>query len=189
MDELNFLPFPVFVTERLKLQRIKPEDEKDIFALRNNESVHAFLDRPIAKTVAEARQSIHKMNDGIADKKWITWAIVLKETNKVIGTICLWNFTKADSKTEIGYELLPIYQGQGLLQEAMVAVLGYGFKNIALNSIEAVLHPDNRKSIQLLEKNGFVKEESNKIAARGDKDVMVVYTLRNLEYVTLSISE
>ena len=189
MDELNFLPFPVFVTEHLNLRRIKPEDEKDIFALRNNESVYAFLDRPMAKTVAEARQFIHKMNDGIADKKWITWAIVLKETNKVIGTICLWNFTKADSKTELGYELSPACQGQGFIQEAIAAVLGYGFKHIALNSIEAVLHPDNRKSIQLLEKSGFTKEESNKVAANDDKNIMVVYSLRNPEYVTLSLSE
>lgn len=181
MNELNFLPFPVLVTERLSLRRIRPEDEHDIFALRSDETIHAFLDRPLAKHVSDARQFIHKINDGIADKKWITWAIVLNETGKLIGTICLWNFISADSKTEIGYEILPTHQGQGLMQEAVAAVIGYGFKHVELDTIKAVIHPDNIKSIQVLEKNGFIKEVNKDVIATDDKNGMVTYILMNEE--------
>ena len=44
------------------------------------------------------------------------------------------------------------------MQEAMAAVLGYGFSAIGLHSVEANVNPDNQASVRLLEKNGFVRE-------------------------------
>lgn len=189
MNELNFIPFPILTTERLSLRRIRPEDEKDIFALLSNERVETFLDRPIAKNIPEARQSIHKMNDQIADRQGITWAIVQNETHKLIGTIGLQKFLKIGSSAEISYALMPAYNGQGLLQEALAAVMEYGFKHIALENIAVVLHPDNVNAIHLLEKNGFVKEVNNNEANIKDKSIgTVVYTLLNHGYLTLSSS-
>lgn len=185
MNELSFIPFPVLLTERLSLQRIKLEDEKDLFALRSNEHINAFLDRPSAKSVAAARQFIHQVNDAIADNKSINWAIVLNETGKLIGTICLWQFVKADSKAEIGYELLPSHQGKGLMQEAIAAVVEYGFKIIELEVIEAEVHVENVKSIQLLEKNGFVKVINNKEDSTDNHNKVVIYKRMNHEYNTI----
>jgi ribosomal-protein-alanine N-acetyltransferase len=44
------------------------------------------------------------------------------------------------------------------MQEAMTVVLEYGFNTIKLHSVEANVNPNNTRSIQLLEKNGFVRE-------------------------------
>jgi ribosomal-protein-alanine N-acetyltransferase len=44
------------------------------------------------------------------------------------------------------------------MQEAMRVVLDYGFKEMNLHSVEANVNPSNTRSIQLLERNGFVRE-------------------------------
>ena len=57
-----------------------------------------------------------------------------------------------------GYALHPDQQGKGLMQEAMTAVLEYGFKIMKLHSIEANVNPNNLSSIKLLVRNNFVRE-------------------------------
>ena len=44
------------------------------------------------------------------------------------------------------------------MQEAVAAVLSYGFSAIKLHSVEANINPANVASKKLLEKNGFVQE-------------------------------
>jgi ribosomal-protein-alanine N-acetyltransferase len=49
-------------------------------------------------------------------------------------------------------------QGKGIMQEALSAVLNYGFELLKLHSVEANVNPNNVSSIKLLERNGFVRE-------------------------------
>ncbi|MEO6548430.1 MAG: GNAT family N-acetyltransferase, partial [Ferruginibacter sp.] len=85
-------------------------------------------------------------------------------------TICLFKFADDNSKAEIGYELLPIYQGKGFMQEAASKVLEFGFQHIGLNSIEAYTHFENQNSTRLLEKLNFKKQSPSKDNA--DKSVI-----------------
>ena len=50
------------------------------------------------------------------------------------------------------------YNGKGYITEAIKAVIAYGFEQMDLHSIEAVIDPDNIASEKVLQKNGFVKE-------------------------------
>jgi ribosomal-protein-alanine N-acetyltransferase len=54
--------------------------------------------------------------------------------------------------------ILPQYNGQGIVTEAIKVVLEYGFEELNMHSIEAVIDPDNVASERVLQKNGFVKE-------------------------------
>jgi len=158
MLELNFNPFPSLSTERLNLRRISDEDDKEIFFLRSDKEMLQFLDRDPAKTIDEARQWIRMISEGIDGNQYITWALALKNDPKLVGTISIWNVKKEHFRAEVGYALHPSFQGRGLMQEAMAIVLDYGFNMINLHSIEANVNPKNERSIQLLEKNDFVRE-------------------------------
>lgn len=116
-----------------------------------------FLGRPLCKSVEEAAQFINKINNGIANNENIYWAVSLKENPKLIGTICLWQFSIEESKAEIGFELLPEYQGKGVIQEAVNSVLDYSFKIMNLYAIEGEVAPGNIKSIKVMERFGFKK--------------------------------
>jgi ribosomal-protein-alanine N-acetyltransferase len=156
MDIINFTPFPNLTTERLNLRQVKIQDDSEVFALRSDKRVNEFLDRLTPVTIDDARKFIEKINDQISKNEVIYWGITLRNDNKLVGTICYWNISKESCRADIGYELHPDFQGKGIMQEAIIRIIDYGFETIKLKVIEADLDADNFKSINLLEKNGFV---------------------------------
>ena len=73
-----------------------------------------------------------------------------------IGTICLWRFVEENASAEIGYELHPDHQSQGILQEALVNILDFAENTLQLKQIDAYIHQDNIASRRLVERNGFL---------------------------------
>ncbi len=155
MVQLKFTPFPDISTERLSLRQLKIEDEIEIFMLRSDKRILKYLDLPITKSIDDARKFIEKINNGIFNNEWMYWGITIKSESKLIGTICLWNISKETFKADIGFVLHPDFQGIGIMQEALVKVVKYGFEIMELNCIDAEVDPKNLKSINLLEKNKF----------------------------------
>ncbi|MFS1511589.1 GNAT family N-acetyltransferase [Chengkuizengella sp. SCS-71B] len=160
MININFTPFPDLSTERLELRQLDITDKYEIFALRSDEKVLEFQEREKLKSIDEASNFISKIKKGISNNEWVFWAITQKVDSKLVGGICLWNISKEFSRADIGFELFPNYQGKGIMQEAITAVIEYGFKNMKLNSIVAFTHMNNSKSITLLKRNNFIKDES-----------------------------
>ena len=122
MTNLKLISFPFLATDRLDLRRMMENDVHDILALRNDDKVNRFIDRPKQLNIEEAANFIDYIKLGSEEGKWIYWAISQKDSSKLIGTICLWNFSNDHTITELGYELLPQYQGQGYMNEAIAAL-------------------------------------------------------------------
>ncbi len=158
MLKLNFKPFPLIKTKRLLLRRITRKDVKEIFFLRSDKRVLHYLDVAPAAAKKVAFEFIKKVQDAIKNGDGITWGISIKNKPNLIGTIGFWRIIKVHYRAEIGYILHPEYWGKGITQEAMTAVIKYGFKQMKLHSVEANVNPYNAASIRLLKKNGFVKE-------------------------------
>lgn len=176
MNQINFLPFPELKTERCTLRQLINEDEKEIFALRSDKKVNKYLDRPPAKTLDDARQFIQRINSSIAENIVIYWAITPHNSNKLSGSICFWNFSEDFYTAEIGFELLPEFQGKGIMQEALASVIEFGFGNLNLKSIEGEVDPNNLRSVKILEKNNFVRKARCNSVENGNSK-MVVYQL------------
>lgn len=154
----DFSNFPVLETERLLLRQIVHEDAPAIFNLRSNSDVMRYLDRPAAKTIEDAHELIGRIERSLENGDGITWGIMLKNDNELIGTAGFWRIVKEHFRAEIGYMLHPAWQGKGLMQEVMDKVLNYGFNTLRLHSVEANVNPANAASIRLLERNNFVRE-------------------------------
>jgi [ribosomal protein S5]-alanine N-acetyltransferase len=186
MLKINFDPFPNLKTERLELRRLKMEDENEIFAIRSDKRMSEYLDRPLYEKIDEARKFINYINNGIAGSEWIYWAVTLKGDPKLIGTICLWQINMKFEKAEIGFELLPDYQGRGLMLEAATKVVEYGFEKMNLGSIEGEVDPKNIKSIKLMEKLNFERiyeiREGDPDAVKELKTVMYGLLKTNASY-------
>jgi ribosomal-protein-alanine N-acetyltransferase len=155
LADRNFTPFPVLKTERLTLRQLVSEDANEIFALRSNNTVNKYLGRKPAQSIDDAKTFIQAIHENILRNDSIYWAITLKDTDKLVGTICLFDFSDDNLKAEIGYELLPGFQGKGVMQEATSKVIDFGLHHIGLNSIEAYTHSENQSSTRLLEKFNF----------------------------------
>ena len=167
---MTFTPFPNLVTERLVLRQLSLQDENEIFFLRSDDRVLEYIDNPKAESVDDARKFIEKINNFLRLDESVLWAICLKGSATLIGTICFWNIEKQDLTAEIGYVLHPDKQGQGIMQEAIQPVIEYGFSEMKLKSIAAHLKVNNIKSLNLLKRNGFV------LTKECDDENYVLYT-------------
>ncbi|MEM6348333.1 MAG: GNAT family N-acetyltransferase, partial [Bacteroidota bacterium] len=94
---MPFHPFPELSTKRLQLRRTLLSDAEAVFFLRSDPAVNALVKRPSPKTLAEAEEFIRLRDQDIENEAILYWSICLKEDPKMIGSICLWNFT-ADKK-------------------------------------------------------------------------------------------
>ncbi|HEX7844236.1 MAG TPA: GNAT family protein [Chitinophagaceae bacterium] len=159
MLELNFHPFPELRTERLLLRKLAMNDVHELFFLRSDESVMQFIDRPRAASVADVEEFIKKISATVEANEGIFWAIALNdEPGKLIGTICYWNISPENYRAETGYVLHPAHWRKGIMKEALLKVIGYGFTVMKLHSIEARTNPANIASAAVLESTGFIKE-------------------------------
>ena len=102
MAAMNFTLFSNLTTERLLLRQMKMEDENEIFFLRSDERTLKYTEVPKALSLDDARKFIEKINSGIPENGWMFWAITLKNKDKLIGTICLWNISEDGLTADIG---------------------------------------------------------------------------------------
>lgn len=158
MLEFNFHPFPELRTERLHLKRMTESDDAQIFALRNDERVMRYIDRPRAQTIDDARVLIELTNETIDRNEGIVWGIYLHSSPLLIGNLGFWRTDRSNHRAEIGYVLLPEYWQQGIISEAVTAVINFGFEKMNLHSIEANVNPANKASIAVIEKAKFKQE-------------------------------
>jgi ribosomal-protein-alanine N-acetyltransferase len=156
MGRINFTPFPVLSTDRLILRQLTESDDLAIFQLRSNEAVNQYIERPVPSHIDEARAFIQKINDAIGRNESVYWSICLSENDGLVGTVCLWNFSDDMTTAELGYELMPAFQGQGIMNESIKAVISYAFETLKFEKLEAFTHKENIQSAKLLLKNNFV---------------------------------
>jgi [ribosomal protein S5]-alanine N-acetyltransferase len=149
--------FPNINTVRLSLRQLSSKDEEAIFDLRSDPEVNKYLGRQPCKFKEEAKSFINKINEVIEKGDAYYWAIVLTETNQLVGTICLYDFSKDNDRCEIGFELRPQFQKQCIMQEAIQSVIDFVFHTLQVSKLKAVTHFENEDSIRLLIKFNFEK--------------------------------
>lgn len=154
----NFTPFKDIETQRLYLRRLTIDDAPEVLALRGNPENMKYVPRPVLKNEDEALKHIKIINDNIDLNLGINWAITVKGNPKMIGLIGHYKINCESFRSEIGYMILPEYSKNGYTTEAVRAMLDYGFDDLKLHSIEAIIDPENKASERVLQKNGFVKE-------------------------------
>lgn len=174
MKNVDISTFPELSTKRLKLRRLNTGDKTEIFAIRSDPEIAKFLNRQPCKSEEEATDFIQSINEGIKKNESYYWAISFKNEQKLMGTICLWNFSKDRKTAEIGFEILPHFQGKGIMREALGEIIRFSFKELNLYYIEGEVDRENKRSIRLLEKNNFkIKDETGN---EKDKET-VIYRL------------
>ncbi|MFN8343701.1 MAG: GNAT family N-acetyltransferase [Spirosomataceae bacterium] len=157
MKSRDFASFPMLTTERLTLRPPLPDDQNAVLALRSDPEVNKYLDRQPSKTLEEALKFINQVNENMQRNHSLYWVIVLTMPPTVVGTVCLFDFSDKKSSCEIGYELMPKFQGQGIMREAVQAVIDYVFRTLKIKNILASAHRSNQNSIKLLTSLRFVK--------------------------------
>ena len=146
---------PEIETERLLLRRLRADDAEDMFEYASDPEVTHYLtwfphpDSRYTRDYLEYLGTRYRVGD------FFDWAITLKESGKMIGTCGFTSFDYTNDSAEMGYVLNPKYRGQGIVPEALRAVLDFGFDNLALHRAEAKFIEGNEASRRVMEKVGM----------------------------------
>lgn len=145
-------------TDRLILRPFKIDDLDDFFDYASVEGVGERAGWSHHKTKDETLTILKMFIE--QDK---TFAICLKENNKVIGSLGIKDYGMEDALSEffkyngqeIGYVLSKNYWGQGLMPEAVMAVIDYLFNEKNLDFITCGYYAFNIQSKKVQIKCGF----------------------------------
>lgn len=143
-------------TERLLLRPFRLGDVDDVFEYARDPEWAKYLLLRIPQPYS--REDAEEFLAGAVLTSWDTnplFAIMLDST--VIGGINL-RIRPADEIAGLGYGIARTHWGKGLVPEAALAVIGWGFKQYGLTKIYATADPRNKRSHRVMEKLGMTRE-------------------------------
>ena len=143
-------------TVRLLIRPFQEEDADAFFACCQNPNLGNNAGWAPHKTIEESREILQ--NVFIGQKN--IWAMILKDAQQLIGSIGIVPDPKRENPQVrmLGYWLDEAHWGKGYMTEAVQAILNYGFNELQLSLITANCYPHNKRSQQVLERNGFIYE-------------------------------
>lgn len=172
-------PFEFLKTSRTIIRRLNHTDKDKLTELLCNKAVTnnmAFPDEMLTqKGVANLLEMT--INSYDTEQPFYSFAITESKKKNLIG-VC--GFNPLDkNEIEVFYALLPKYWGKGLATEILTSLTEYAFTRTNYTTITAPITQNNKASIKVAEKNGFVnhglKEDT------GYKDLIFVYRKKKME--------
>lgn len=162
-------------TERLFLKVIDAEDAPFLFRLMNTPKWHKMIGDRGIHTVSDALKYMkERMDADLSKKGFVNYVMIQKETNENVGTCSLHNREGVDG-LDIGYALLPTYEGYGYASEGAQAMINLAFNKHDLDSVNAITDDVNLGSHKVLEKLGF--EMKGYIGLPNEKERIRLYKL------------
>ena len=145
----------ILETDRLILREMTEADLNALYEIQSGEDDSPFLeplfedrDRQLAQIRDEIRYQYGFYEFGI-------WIVELAESHTVIGRAGL-QLRDGYGEPELGFVIAPAYRGHGYAREACEAVLQVAREELFFETIRAVAHRDNEKSLRLCKKLGFI---------------------------------
>ena len=112
---------------------------------------------PLANHEAAAAMQREIADGNLKETMW-KWGLALRDTNKLIGTVTLFNLSLSNGRAEIGYAMGSAHWGNGYMNEALKALIVHAFDVMNFRRLEADVDPRNAASIRTLERLGFQRE-------------------------------
>jgi len=175
------VPSPI-ESERLLVRLVAESDLPALLEVNSNEEVTALLPYITWKSLADAQAWFERMKGIQSTGLALQFVVVLKATGLAIGTCLLFRFEEGSARAELGYVLGRVFWGQGLMREALEALIACAFGTMGLRRLEAEVDTRNRSSVRLLERLGFTREgllRQRWVAKGEEKDVEMFGLLRS----------
>jgi ribosomal-protein-alanine N-acetyltransferase len=155
--QLPMNSFPGLETGNLRLRELVPTDAEAVYRIYADDRVTRFYDLDTFDDVRQATELIRRQRARFQRGEGLRWGIAQRANNVIIGTAG-YVFSQHNAQGGIGYDLARPYWRKGIMSEALLLVIHYGFSSLKLNRIQALVIPGNRASVGLLMKLGFQEE-------------------------------
>jgi [ribosomal protein S5]-alanine N-acetyltransferase len=168
----------------LLIRLVTEADLPSLLEVNSNEEVTALLPYATWTSIADGQAWYQRMAGIQSTGLALQFVIVSKFTGSAIGTCLLFRLEEGSARAELGYALGRAHWGQGLMREALKALLHSAFANMALRRIEAEVDIRNFQSARLLQRLGFTKEGllRQRWVAKGEAKDVEIYGLLRAEW-------
>lgn len=148
------MPIPSLTTRRLVLRALSGEDAAPLHGILAQPNVLRYFPRQTPPTLEQVQRIIAGQLTHWQDHGYGWWAVTLADTGQFIGWAGLQYLPETD-EVEVAYLLDPAYWGRGLATEAAQKSLKFGYEDLDIPQIVAIVHPDNGASKRVIEKLGM----------------------------------
>jgi ribosomal-protein-alanine N-acetyltransferase len=136
----------------LWLRKLRPDDAADLFAYASDPAVAQYVTWEPHKSIEDSKTFLDFVVQAQQNGEVTGWGMELKAEHKLVGTCGFVSWNIRHGRAELGYALGRDYWGQGLMSEAVQAVLAFGFETMQLHRIEALCEVPNIGSARVMEK-------------------------------------
>lgn len=153
---MKFPPsFPQLTTFRMVLRALQASDAPAVWELLRNPAAVQYYDIGIAST-EKAATYIRLLEYRFGKGESLMWGMALwDDPAHLIGMVGLEQDLDHHSTARIRYVLHPNYWQQGLMREALVAIVQFSFARLQITRLTSLRHPENKKAEHLLNAFGF----------------------------------
>lgn len=139
-------------TEQMILRRFRPEDAEPLYRrLGTDPAMYEYSGWNPYATPEMARETVLSFIDSYDDDHAYSW--VMDADDVLVGTIGAYDYD--GSQIEVGFSVVPAWQGRGLATEALRTVLRYLTDNEGIPRVTAWCAAENTGSRRVLEKSGM----------------------------------
>lgn len=172
--------FKTFITERLILQPTSEKDAELIYQVMNTPKFIRFVGDRKINSIQDAEKYIQvKILPQLHMLGYSSYSILTKNGGSKIGTCGLYDRDGIDG-IDIGFGLLPQYEGLGYAYESAHRLLSAAFHEFEIDQIKAITTKENSSSQCLLEKLGLVLIGTTKLP--NDYKELLLYEIKKTGY-------
>ena len=145
--------------DRMVLRDLQPDDAEAILdtVTQNYEHLKPFTHWITPDySLRSATEFIERSDRDREERRTLELGIF--DQNQFVGSIGFVNFDWAAKKTEIGYWISKAYEGKGIVCAACKRLIRFAFDELDLKRIEIRSSTENRRSVAIPERLGFIKE-------------------------------
>ena len=184
---MNKRTIPILEIERLKLRMPTMADAEAVYSgWASDPEVTKQISWNTHQSLEDTQIYLAKMIDRLrTEEDCYKWAMELKESGQIIGTVEVVSHNQRTNSAEIGFCMSQAYWNQGYMTEATQAMIKFLVEKLELNRLAACCFIENKGSAAVLVKCGLQLEGIKRQSGRdhdGNLRDMAWYALLKEEW-------
>ena len=176
---------PHIETPRLLLRKMLVSDAMDMYEYSREPIITQYLTWHPHTSYEQTRDYLKYLQKKYADGSFYDWGIQYKADGKFIGTCGFTSIDLANNSAEVGYVLSNKYWGAGLMPEAVMSVLHFGFTTFGFNKIVGKFMNGNDNSCKVMQKCGMTFERTmkNSMFIKGEYKTIHIFSVNKERFM------
>jgi len=156
-----FTKMPTLVTDRLIMRKMLISDYADMFDYASRPVTTKFLLWAPHESPKFTKRYLNYLQGQYREEHFYDFALVEKDSGKMIGTCGFTGFDLTNNSAEVGYVISPDFWGHGFAAEALRRLMRFGFTELMLHRLTARIMDGNIRSMRVAEKCGMRHEATH----------------------------